>query len=171
MNRKAVLIVPLLMVVAVSVLAMPAVACGDTTPPVIEDVYQQPDKDSVYPDNQVEVYANVTDNPCGSGIKQVILNYTNGNGTWIPVNMTNLEGKTWNGTIRAFPYCTNVTYVIMAEDKAGNSITTEEMGYTYQYHVVPEFPSLLILPPFMFLALIAVALAKKIRRKVVAKTT
>jgi len=37
-------------------------------------------------------------------------------------------------------------------------------------HVIPEFSSAIILPLFTFFTLIAVALAKKIRRKVVAKT-
>ena len=125
----------------------------DTTPPNITCVSQTPLEDNMLPEDEAKVNATVTDNL--SGIKQVILNYTNGNGTWITVNMTNLEGNIWNGTIPAFPYCTNVTYAIMAEDNAGNTITTEEMEYEYQYHVIPEFPSFLILPLFMIATLLA----------------
>jgi len=39
------------------------------------------------------------------------------------------------------------------------------------WYIIPEFPSAITLPLFMFFTLVAVALAKKIRRKVVAKTT
>jgi len=131
----------------------------DTTPPNITGVSQTPLEDNVLPEDEVKVNATVTDNL--NGIKQVVLNYTNGNGTWITVNMTNLEGNIWNGTIPAFPYCTNVTYAIMAEDNAGNTITTEEMEYEYQYHVIPEFPSFLILPLFMIATLLAVMVYKR----------
>ena len=140
----------------------------DTTSPNISAVSQSPLENNVLPEDEVEVNATVTDDL--SGVKQVTLNYTNGNGTWIIVDMTNLEGNIWNATIPAFPYCTNVTYAIIAEDNANNAITTGEMGYEYQYHVIPEFPSFIILPLFMLFTLIAVALAKKIRCRV-AKTT
>jgi len=131
----------------------------DTTPPNITGVSQTPLEDNVLPEDEVKVNATVTDNL--NGIKQVVLNYTNGNGTWITVNMTNLEGNIWNGTIPAFPYCTNVTYAIMAEDNAGNTITTEEMEYEYQYRVIPEFPSFLILPLFLIATLPAVILYRR----------
>jgi len=62
-------------------------------------------------------------------------------------------------TIPAFLYCTNVTYAIVAEDYVGNIIATE--GYEYQYRVVPEFPSLIILPLFMITTLLAVIVYKK----------
>jgi len=140
----------------------------DTTPPNITEVSQTPLENNVLPEDEVEVNATVTDDL--SGVKQVTLNYTNGNGTWIIVDMTNLEGNFWNATIPAFPYCTNVTYAIIAEDNANNTITTGEMGYEYKYHVIPELPSFIILPLFILFTLIAVALAKKIRCKVT-KTT
>jgi hypothetical protein len=45
----------------------------------------------------------------------------------------------------------------MAEDKANNTITTEKLfGHQYQYEVIPEFQSLLILPLFMIATLLAV---------------
>jgi hypothetical protein len=123
----------------------------DNTPPVIENVFQQPASDSVYPYDKVEVYANVTDDL--SGVKQVILNYTTDNGTWFSEEMTNLEDTVYNATIPEFPYCTNVTYIIIAEDNANNTVTTEGMGY--QYHVIPEFPSFIIVPLFMIATLTA----------------
>ena len=132
----------------------------DSTPPLIEKVYQQPANDTVTPDDKVVVYANVTDEQ--TGVKNVFLNYTNGNGTWITQNMTNLEGNKWNGTIPAFDYCTYINYTIVAEDEVGNIITTEKvLGYQYQYHVVPEFPSFLILPLFMAATLLAVIVFRR----------
>ena len=132
----------------------------DSTPPLIENVHQEPANDTVTPDDEVLVYANVTDDE--SGVKQVSLNYTNGNGTWVTKNMTNLEGNFWNGTIPTFEYCTYVNYTIIAEDKVGNTITTEEvLGYQHQYHVVPEFPTFLILPLFMTATLLAVTVYRR----------
>ncbi len=125
----------------------------DTTPPNITGVSQTPTKNNVLPGDEVKVNATVTD--VVSGVERVALNYTNGNGTWVIAEMTNLEVNLWNATIPAFPYGTNVTYTIMAEDKANNTITTEELfGYLYQYEVIPEFPSLLILPLFMIATLL-----------------
>jgi hypothetical protein len=117
----------------------------DTTPPNITNIIQYPQPDNVLPKNEVKVNATVTD--VLSTVKQVTLNYTNGNGTWITVNMANLGGNVWNATIPAFPYCTNVTYMVIAEDNASNTITTEEMGHEYQYHVIPEYPSSDNAPP------------------------
>jgi len=130
----------------------------DLTPPVIENVFQQPAEDNVYPDDEVEVYAHVTDYL--SGVKNVVLNYTTNNGTRFSLEMTNLEGNVWNATIPAFPYGTNVTYSILAEDNVGNTITTEEMGYAYQYHVIPEFPSLIFVVMLMIATLLAVIRAR-----------
>lgn len=115
----------------------------DTTPPNIKDITQFPPSDSVQPDDEVKVNATVTDEV--SGVKRVTLfyAYANGSGTWIRiVNMTKLEGDIWNASIPRFPYCTNVTYAITAEDNVGNTASTAEMGYDIQYHVIPEFTAL-----------------------------
>jgi parallel beta-helix repeat protein len=129
----------------------------DTIPPNITDVSRSPDE--VLPTDAVHINATVTD--AVSGVKQVFLNYTNGNETWIIVEMSNVAGDVWNGTIPAFPYCTNVTYIIMAEDNAGNTITTEEMELEYQYHVIPEFRSILILLLFMTTMMLVVACGRR----------
>jgi hypothetical protein len=134
----------------------------DTTPPLIKDVHQQPANDSVYPTDDVMVFANVTDDL--SGVKQVILNYTwtNNTGTWHgTVIMDPLELDIYNGTIPRLPYCTNVTYVIIAEDNFNNTITTEEMGFTYKYHVIPEFPPQTALPILVTATLLALLLRKR----------
>jgi WD40 repeat protein len=135
----------------------------DSTPPLIEDVHQLPTNDTVTPDDKVMVYANVSDDQ--TGVKQVTLSYTTDNETYFNVNMTNLEGYVWNGSIPAFEYCTWVNYTIIAEDNVGNTITTGELfGYWYQYHVIPEFPSLLILPLFMIATLLAAIFRRRKRR-------
>ncbi|MFP3985501.1 MAG: hypothetical protein ACLFU9_06005, partial [Candidatus Bathyarchaeia archaeon] len=132
----------------------------DNTPPVIENVYQQPLSDNVQPDDRVMVYAEVTDD--SSGIKHVLLSYTTNNGTWFTEEMTNLEENLYNATIPQFPYCTNITYIIIAEDNADNTITTADMGYEYQYHVIPEFPSAtIILPLFIALTTLVIITKKK----------
>jgi len=117
----------------------------DSTPPSINDVYQQPDKNNVYPTDMVIVFANVTDDQ--SGVKQVTLNYTTGNGTWFTQTMEFYISDIWNTTIPAFPYCTTITYIIIAEDNANNIRTTEGMGFALSYHVIPEYT----LPTFMLL--------------------
>lgn len=132
----------------------------DSTPPSINDVYQQPDEDNVYPTNMVIVYANVTDDQ--SGVKQVTLNYTTGNGTWFTQTMELYIADIWNATIPAFPYCTTITYIIIAEDNAYNTISTDELGFALQYHVIPEYtPTLLILSLMTATTLTATAYKRK----------
>jgi outer membrane protein assembly factor BamB len=125
----------------------------DTVPPNITNVVQIPIASNVQVTDTVNINATVTDNL--SGIIQVSLNYTNGSGTLITIPMTSLGGNIYNSIIPAFSAGTNVTYVIIAADNANNTITTVQLGYTYQYIVVPEFPTSLILPTFMIATLIA----------------
>jgi hypothetical protein len=131
----------------------------DTTPPEIADVSQYPTEDSVFPDDIVSVNATVTDNI--SGISRVVLNYTTNNGTWFDVEMSHLEGSIWNATIPGFPYCTTVNYTIIAEDTVGNSITSEDLAYTLQYHVIPEFASYIALLLLTTATLLAAALLRR----------
>jgi len=132
----------------------------DNTPPAIENVYQQPGNGEVYPDDKVEVYANVTDDL--SGVKQVILNYTTNNGTWLSKEMTTLEGNVWNATIPAFPHGTNINYRIIAEDNMNNTITTEELfGYQYHYEVVPEFPTWTLMLLILIMLTVATVMIKR----------
>ncbi len=131
----------------------------DTTPPNITDTSQEPPVNNVMPENEVTVTATVTDYV--SGVIQVTLNYTNGNGTWSKVDMVNSNGDEWNATIPAFPLGTNVTYILSAKDAVGNSITTEEMGYTYKYPVIPEFQAIVMLSLFMLTTPLAALLHKR----------
>jgi len=136
----------------------------DTDYPNIVDVSQSPTEDNVIPTDEVEVNATVTDQT--SGVKQVILNYTNGNGTWTNVGMTNIAGNIWNGNVPPFPESTNVTYVITAEDNANNTITTEEVyGYEYKYQVVPEFQPWMILTFVMTITAIIMLMKKQFKKR------
>jgi len=132
----------------------------DTTPPEISNVMQTPSHNSVFPEDEVKVNATVTDDL--SGVKLVILNYTNNNGTWNPIEMKNIEGNIWNATIPAFPCNTNVTYTIIAKDNFNNLATIQETGQIYWYIVVPEFSPFTILLVLMAAALlISIACRKK----------
>ncbi|MEM2105982.1 MAG: hypothetical protein QXV21_05925 [Candidatus Bathyarchaeia archaeon] len=134
----------------------------DTLPPNITDVCQFPQAENVFPEDIVEVNATVTDDV--SGVKRVSLffAYANASGVWIGVvDMVNVEGNVWSATIPSFPYCTNVTYAIEAEDNVGNFATTVEMGYVIQYHVIPEFQSFLILPVLIAASLLTSLFRKK----------
>ena len=64
----------------------------------------------------------------------------------------------------------NYTVTAVADTVPGETATDNNV-LDKDIEIVPEFPTVLILPVFMFLALIAVALAKKNQRKVTAKTT
>lgn len=135
----------------------------DTTPPTISNVTQTPSQDSVLPKDAVAVNATVTDDL--SGVRRVTLNYTNNDGTWSTVEMTNTEGNIWNAKIPAFPYDTNVTYAVTAEDNF-NNIATTQTGQEYRYRVIPEFPSPTILSILLAtLALTCTACRKKLRKQ------
>ena len=134
----------------------------DTVPPNITSICQFPPEDNVLPEDEVEVNATVTDDV--SGVKHVTLfyAYANTSGIWIgTVQMTNIEADIWSATIPSLPYCTNVTYAILAEDNVGNIITTVEMGYSIQYHVIPEFPSFLILLILIIATLLTTLFCKR----------
>ncbi len=120
----------------------------DTIPPNITDVSQTPVSINGTLEDGVKVKATVTD--AVSEIDRVALKYSDGNGTWVTHEMKKLEEDVWDGTIPAFPHGTNVTYTIIAEDKAGNKVTTEELsGAPKQYEVLPEFPLWIILSLFL----------------------
>ena len=116
----------------------PAYFSVDTTSPVISGVVQAPLANEVQPTNSVVVNATVFDEL--SGIKRVTLKYTVTSTTRY-LEMTNVGGNIWSYTIPEFPDGEEITYTIITEDNAGNTITTEQMEQTYEYQVIPEFPS------------------------------
>jgi hypothetical protein len=131
----------------------------DTTPPNITDVTQYPPEDNVQSDNPVDINATVVDN---FEVGNVFLNYTTNNGTWFSVEMSPLVGDVWNATITGFPYGTTVNYSIIAYDNVGNIITSEELAYTLQYNVVPEFSGYVAL--LMLMAASVTLLASRRKR-------
>jgi hypothetical protein len=105
----------------------------DTTPPTIVSAQRQPSTPAY--NQNVTVVAFVYD--LGSGIKEVILNYTWG-AAWTPVNMTLSQGL-YTCSIPAFAYNTTVEYRIFATDKANNLATSILFSYT----VIDPYPPLL----------------------------
>jgi parallel beta-helix repeat protein len=137
----------------------------DTTPPNMTQVLQNPPENNVLPSETVTVNVTVVDNI--SGVKSMNLNYTytNGSTTFVDLlSMTNIQGNIWTAKIPAFPYSTNVTYTIVAEDNVGNTITTQEMGLNYQYKIIPEYSAFLILPLLITCSLPMMALIRRERR-------
>jgi hypothetical protein len=129
----------------------------------VDNISQTPLMDNVLPTDEVTVNATIAHY---FPLEQVILNctYTNSSGTWTTtISMTNLEDNIWSGIIPPYPIDTNVTYTIVAQDKAGNSINTKDQGYTLKYRVVAEFPTYMLLP-ILFLATLSVALAPRRKR-------
>ena len=133
----------------------------DNIPPEISEPMQDPPPDNVQPFQDVTVWVNVTE--YGAGIKNVTLWYSVNNGTsWTILNMTALPtpSDTWityEATIDGYENCTWITYKIVAYDNAGNNATKDNNGYGYKYHVIPEYPSILILVLFMTATLTSIA--------------
>jgi parallel beta-helix repeat protein len=131
----------------------------------VTNVSQTPPMSSVLPNDAVEVNATVKH---VYPLAQVILNctYTNSSATWTStINMTNLENDMWHGSIPSFPAGTNVTYAVTAYDDIGNSVSSEDQGYIFEYAVVPE-PPLLLLLPALTAATLAAIIVRKRRRSV-----
>jgi hypothetical protein len=139
-------------------------AIADTNPPNVADVYQSPPTGHVNSTNTVQVFAHVTDDL--SGVRQVVLDYTVDGSTRYSVVMSNSKDNNYNATIPAFVHGTHVTYVLVAEDFASNSITTRSMEYEYDDDLIPRLPISFLLPVFVIAILLSVvvyARAKKPR--------
>jgi peptide/nickel transport system substrate-binding protein len=134
----------------------------DTTGPNITDLSQIPPGQTITQDDKVAINATISDQ---SGVKQATLVYSylnSSGGPWIEaISMAHLLGNTWNATIPAYPQGTNITYSILAEDNVGNAITTQELGYYYQYSVIPEFPTFFAVAVLMTATLFVVTTRKK----------
>lgn len=131
----------------------------DSTAPLISIPSRLPEGD-VQPNQQVKVFVNVTDPE--SGVKNATLYYNlNYNQTWIAEPMSyNSTARLYNATIPGQPEETYVRFKIVAYDKVGNNATGDGTEYC-TYQVIPEFPSSLILPLFMVLAIPAILYVKK----------
>ena len=94
----------------------------------------------------------MTDN--ANRAKEVTLSYPSNSMTWTNVTMSKVAGNIWSTSIPAFSYGTNVTYIITAQDNAGNTIATLTMGYNFRYQVIPEFPTLAIALPILTISVL-----------------
>lgn len=130
----------------------------DNTSPLIQDVRQNPPAYAVQPNDQVQVNATVRD--MLSGINEVNLLWRIEDSEWNNVRMNRIEEDTYNGVMPAFENCTIVYYKIEAIDKAGNYIAEDNAGEFYTYHVIPEFPSTIIMI-FLFASLSILVIIKK----------
>ena len=148
------------------------IAFVDKIPPNIGTPTRDPSGD-VEEGQPVKILVNVTDSESGVNDDQVILSFIFDNGpSWFYTKMNyNSTLGLYEATIPRQFNCTWVKFTISASDNFGNTAVQDNDGFYYSYHVIPEFLLFIILPLFMFLALIAVALAKKNRCKVTAKTT
>ena len=130
----------------------------DDAPPVIGTPSRVPEGD-VPPDTEVAVAVIVTD--ALSGVKSVRLTMNaNTSAAWWDFPMTlrepiNSTTGLYEYTIPGQPAGVLVQYKITASDYAGNNKTEDNEGLHYGYTVVPEFPSLLILPWFVGSTLLA----------------
>jgi len=126
----------------------------DNTGPNIARMIQNPPVDKVNPNENVTVTAvNVTDN---AGVKNVLLRFSTDNVTFTNVTMTPVIGThNYTGQIQGQAFGTYVTYKIFAKDTNGNWVETVPHETAGIYRVIPEFPSLLILPLLMMATLLA----------------
>lgn len=134
-------------------------------PPRIINIEKNPDLD-YYPEwSKVTISATVSDE--GSGVKNVILYYRNDrDSSFGPIPMEyNFSQQVYEATLPGQPAGTTVEYFIVAYDRAGNSAVENNSGIYYNYQVIPEFPSLIILSSFMIATIFtAVILLKKKNR-------
>lgn len=132
----------------------------DSNRPIIGIPSRVPE-DVVLPNQEVKAFVNVTD--AESGVKNVTLYYNLNNSlTWAAKPMSyNSTSRLYNATILGQPIGTYVRFKIVAYDKAGNNATRDGTEQYCTYQVIPEFPSSLILPLFMVLAIPAILYVKK----------
>ena len=79
--------------------------------------------------------------------------------------MTEISDGTYQAVIRGYGNCTWVTYKIIAYDNSGNNAIKDNNGYGYKYHVIPEYPSIIILTIFMLTTTVLAVLTRNRRLK------
>jgi len=132
----------------------------DKTAPTIAIPSREPAGD-VQPYDTVKVSVNVTD--ITSLVKDVTLYYTTNNGTTWTVRPTtyNSSTKLYETTIPQQTAGTWVKYKIIAYDNAENNAILDGTQPYCVYQVIPEFPSIVVLPLFIVLTTLAIILTKK----------
>ncbi|MBS7615758.1 hypothetical protein KEJ45_00965 [Candidatus Bathyarchaeota archaeon] len=113
----------------------------------------------------MKISVNATDS--GSGIKEVILQYSLNNGaSWTNVNMT--YNSTSNLYERIIPVqSTNLTvkYAVYASDNVGNGAVNNNSGQYYSYYVIPEFLLVMLIAILVLSSLPVAILNRKHNKK------
>lgn len=107
----------------------------DDTWPNVGTPSQEPEPDNVLEAQVVTVSVNASDTE--SGVKAVILSYSKNGGDWKNVTMSKAAGDTYEGIIPGLPAGTQVRYMIIAYDNAGNYFVEDNVGLYYTYMVKP----------------------------------
>lgn len=136
---------------------------GDTTPPIINDAFSEPG--IVQPNQEVTISVNVTDSQ--SGVQEVILYYlASTNNAWTSIKMKQTVANIFEGNIAGFPEATNISYVIIVYDYAGNFAIDDNAGQYYVYTTIPEFlPWTLVLSALSISAVAAIICRQRTSKK------
>jgi hypothetical protein len=128
---------------------------SDVTPPSVGKAHRLPEGDIV-PNEMVEVGVIITD--VAGKVRNATLQYSLDNGmTWQDIPMDDIPwSDLFNATLPGQEAGTWVRFKVVAYDYAGNKGTTGEAEPYYEYHVVPEFPSIFFLGLFMTATLLVV---------------
>lgn len=132
----------------------------DKTQPTIQDISRIPQGD-VQPDQPVTVLVNATDTL--SDVKSVRIAYKSNRSILrldFPMTLNSTTGL-YEYTISGEQANTLIEYEIEAYDNAGNQIVDNNARQYYTYTIIPEFPSLIILPLFMTATLLTVIAYKR----------
>ncbi|MEM3788485.1 MAG: Ig-like domain-containing protein [Candidatus Bathyarchaeia archaeon] len=105
---------------------------GDVHSPVITYIERVPAQPNY--NETVLIIASATEPPLASGVKELLLSYSNGTG-WEIIRM-DFNGTLYIAKIPAYPYGTTINYRVSAVDRAGNIATLD----VYSYSVVDRFP-------------------------------
>ncbi|MEM2147908.1 MAG: hypothetical protein QXJ94_04820 [Candidatus Bathyarchaeia archaeon] len=136
----------------------------------LDSVEPSIDTPTRYPSGEIEIgqavkiSVNATDS--GSGIKEVILQYSLNNGaSWTNVNMTyNSTSNLYERIIPAQSTNLTVKYAVYASDNVGNGAVNNNSGQYYSYYVIPEF-SLVMLIAILVLSSLPVAILNRKHNK------
>lgn len=137
---------------------------GDVVPPTIDVPTRNP-FGNLEGQQEVRVSVNVVDTI--SGVKNVTLCYTTDNWT-TSSNLHMIYNKStglYETIIPGQPAGTFVKFKIVAYDNSGNNSTREGPEPYFEYQVIPEFASFIIVPLLTTLTLLSIALATRKSKK------
>lgn len=116
----------------------------DHEPPIINYIRLIPEN----PDANEDVTFRITITDDCSGVAVATLRYSVDDGPWQSIMMTRTTGgftTVWEGTVPGQESGTTVRYLITATDYQGNQVVADNAGEYYNYTVVPEFSTWVLL--------------------------